>query len=456
MRSRIAVPVASAVAAVTAAAVLVAALRSQVVPEHATTASAAVSLARVVPDGPVVTVPALNAGETALKTEAAVTIASSMSLAHPRSAATSSAPASDVPAGSRLAGGVDTSAGSASSLAVANSASASIAAARAAASIAAASIATASAAAASSRTSEAASRSRASSVAAFSSQASSSSASLAAASSSQASSAAASEAASRLAANAYAAAHPAPDTSEAVSEAVEQAAESGITQSVVVMNKQTGSVTTAVNADIEMPSMSLVKLILAADVIDTAGGAENVDLDTLDELHQMIIASDDSIAQALYDRNGKGAIITRMAIKYGLLGTSPSPQPRYWGDVRITARDMASLLDQLLHSVQTGDWFTEAMQGALSTGADGFDQDFGMNSVPGAGSKQGWGCCLGRVLSVHSVGFTASQIIVVLSTAEYDMPYQRLNTSAQLTRDPGARASVGSVSTTVRAALPPT
>jgi len=305
--------------------------------------------------------------------------------------------------------------------------------------------------------SAAASSAAASRAAASSSQAASrAAASSAAASSSAASSAAAHiSAASRAAADAYAASHPAPDTSEAVDQAVDQAAESGITQSVVVMNKQTGTVTTAVNADIEMPSMSLVKLILAADVIDRAGGADNVDPDTLDQLHQMIIASDDSIAQDLYDRNGKGAVVTRMVNKYGLTRTSPSPQPRYWGDVQITARDMASLLHQLLHSARTSDWFTEAMQGALSKGADGFDQDFGMNSVPGAGSKQGWGCCLGNVLSVHSVGFTPTQIIVVLSTAGYDLPYQKLNTSAELARDPGARASLSSVSRTVRAGLPP-
>jgi hypothetical protein len=204
-----------------------------------------------------------------------------------------------------------------------------------------------------------------------------------------------------------------------------------------------------------VPSMSLFKIIIAADVIDQAGGLGNVDSDTLAELHQMIIASDDSIAQDFYDDDGQGAIVTRVADRYGLAETTPSPEPRYWGDVRITAHDMASLLYQLLHNSDTSAWFTETMQGSLDIGADGFNQNFGVNSVPGSGSKQGWGCCLGDVMAIHSMGFTANQIIVVLSTAGPDVSYTRLGTSTQLAHDPGAQASLASVTRTVDAALPP-
>ncbi|MET3804543.1 hypothetical protein ABIB25_001538 [Nakamurella sp. UYEF19] len=200
--------------------------------------------------------------------------------------------------------------------------------------------------------------------------------------------------------------------------------------------------------------MSLVKLILAADVIDQAGGVANVPSDTLDELHEMIAVSDDSVAQDFYDDGGQGAIITRVAAEYGLSETSPSPEPRYWGDVRITAHDMASLLYQLLSNPDTSLWFTEAMEDSQSIGADGFDQNFGVNSVPGAGSKQGWGCCLGSVLTIHSVGFTSNQIIVVMSTAPNDRPYAQLGTAQELTDDAGAQAAVAGVTRTVDAALP--
>ncbi len=116
---------------------------------------------------------------------------------------------------------------------------------------------------------------------------------------------------------------------------------------------------------------------------------------------------------------------------------------------------MASLLYQLVSNSQTSAWFTQAMQASRDTGADGFNQNFGVNSVPGAGSKQGWGCCLGDVISIHSMGFTANQIIVVLSTAEPDVSYKKLGSASQLAHDPGARSSVASVTRTVDAALPP-
>lgn len=320
---------------------------------------------------------------------------------------------------------------------------------RAAASIAAAARSAASASRATASNAAVASSAAVSSAAA---SASSSAAAAAAAASSSSSSAAASFSAAAVAA---ADAPPAPDTSDAVQASVQEAAEAGITQSVVVMDRQTGSVTTSFNAGIDVPAMSLVKLFLAADVIDTAGGVSNVDSGTLDQLHQMIVASDDSIAQDFYDDDGGGAIITRMANRYGLRATSPSPDPEYWGDVQITAHDQASFLYQLLDDPETSTWFTEAMEGSLDTGADGFDQNFGVNAVPGSGSKQGWGCCLGGVMSIHSMGFTSNQIIVVLSTEANDVDFSELGTAQQLTDDPGAQASVAAVTRTVQAALPP-
>ena len=258
---------------------------------------------------------------------------------------------------------------------------------------------------------------------------------------------------SLAAASKSAAADPAPDTTAAVEAAVDQANLTGVTESVLVMNRQTGTVTTSINADAEVPSMSLVKLMLAADVIDQAGGVDQVDSGTLAQLHEMIAVSDDSIAQDFYDQDGRGAIITRVAQTYGLTETSPAPNPRYWGDVRVTARDLGSLLFQLLSSPDTGLWFTEAMEAAEDTGADGFDQNFGMNAIPGTGSKQGWGCCLDGVLAIHSVGFTAGQIVVVLSTSEPDASSSNLNTAHQLTVDPGVQAAVAAVTRTAAAAV---
>ena len=445
MRMRGVLAVAAGFVLVVGAAVTVTAVRSEAKESGRTTATA-VSLARATATasesaGSTVTVPAL--GAAAQSTPDTAAIASSLA------AASSAADAEASSAEARSEAARAESSSAAASSAAAGSAAASSSAASSAASQAAASKAAA----------ESSAKAAASSAAVASQAAASkAAASQAAASKAAASQAAASQAAAEASAKAEAAsaaAHPAPDTSTAVQEAVDQAADSGIRQSVVVMNRQTGSVTTSIDADRAVPSMSLVKLFLAADVIDQAGGVDDVSEDTLEQLHQMIIASDDSIAQEFYDDDGQGEIITRMADRYNLEETSPSPEARYWGDVQITAHDQASFLYQLLSDSETSAWFTEAMQESLDTGADGFDQNFGVNSVPGAGSKQGWGCCLGSVMAIHSMGFTANQIIVVLSTAQNDVSYTKLGTAQELTDDPGAQASVASVTHTVDAALPP-
>ena len=444
MRAPATVVLVTGLAVAVASAVIITGVRSEAGNAGTQPSTAAVALARAAPGGTPVTVPTLSAAAAPPASDAAEQSAASSSGAQVSAAAAaaeSSSSASAAQAGAMRAAAAQRLA---DQQAAAARAAAKAATARSAASSAAASSAAASSAAASS----AAASSAAASLAAASSEAASS-----AASSSSAAASASSASNSLAAASRSAAADPAPDTTDAVEAAVDAANLTGVTESVLVMNRQSGSVTTSINADAQVPTMSLVKLMLAADVIDQAGGVDQVDDDTLAQLHRMIAVSDDSIAQSFYDADGRGAIITRVASNYGLTGTTPAPNPRYWGDVRVTARDMASLLFQLLSSPFSGLWFTQAMEAAQDNGADGFDQNFGMNAVPGTGSKQGWGCCLDDVLAIHSVGFTAGQIVVVLSTSKPDAAPARLGTAQQLTADPGVRAAVTAVTDTAAAAV---
>jgi len=95
------------------------------------------------------------------------------------------------------------------------------------------------------------------------------------------------------------------------------------------------------------------------------------------------------------------------------------------------------------------------MRAASHTAADGYDQEFGMNAVSGAGSKQGWGCCLGGVVAIHSAGFTAHLIVVVLSTAAPDAEGLNVPEVSAFADDPGFLASVAAVTATAKAAVDP-
>ena len=242
----------------------------------------------------------------------------------------------------------------------------------------------------------------------------------------------------------------------AVKDAVDQAADDGITQSVVIIDRKTGKTTLSINADQQMPSVSIAKLIFAADWLDNAGGGANLSADELSDFDTMISTSNDDIASDYYGYNGEGDIVTRVAKDYGLSEIAPyAKNPRYWGGIEITARDIASLLEQVLVNPKNGPYLSAAMRDSTHYGADGYNQEFGMNAVSGAGSKQGWGCCLGGVVAIHSAGFTANQIVVVLSASYPDADGINVPQVSAFEDDPGFVEAVEASTRTARAAVDP-
>ncbi|MTD16086.1 hypothetical protein GIS00_19290 [Nakamurella sp. YIM 132087] len=235
------------------------------------------------------------------------------------------------------------------------------------------------------------------------------------------------------------------------SRSVLAAARAGVSEQVVVLDREFGQTIASAGSGGTVPAMSLVKLFIATDVLTTAGGPDDLDPVTAKNLWTMISESDDEAAQDFYDTLGGDAIIERTVKRYGLADSTPTPSPGYWGDVQVTAADVASLLRQALQSPVTGPWLESAMLASTDEGWDGFDQDFGMNAITGAGAKQGWGCCLSGVLAIHSAGFTANRIVVVLSTSAPDASSRELGTADGLMADAGVRTAIREVSATAAA-----
>lgn len=249
-----------------------------------------------------------------------------------------------------------------------------------------------------------------------------------------------------------AAAEAAAATRKAVRTRVQQAAEQGVTEQAVVLDRTSGTTIVAAGGDESVPAMSLVKLFIATDVLYSVGGVDKLSASKLKRLTRMIAESNDVIAGDWYGTLGAEAIVYRTVKRYGLTGTYPAPDPRYWGDIRTTAADVATLLQKALASSVTGRWLAAAMQASADEAADGFDQDFGVNALAGAGSKQGWGCCLGGVVALHTAGFTADRVIVVLSTSYPDASVSSLVPAAGLEADPGAQTAMRWVTATAKAA----
>jgi len=109
-----------------------------------------------------------------------------------------------------------------------------------------------------------------------------------------------------------------------------------------------------------------------------------------------------------------------MADRYGLSNTANGPEtsPRDWGWELITANDEVKFLYEMSNDPEVAPLLMDAMTRTTSTGADGSDQSYGMNSLPGDhGSKQGWtdaGAGAASQAQIHSVGWNDQYFVAIL------------------------------------------
>ncbi|MGW5636396.1 hypothetical protein [Streptomyces sp. NPDC003832] len=169
----------------------------------------------------------------------------------------------------------------------------------------------------------------------------------------------------------------------------------GVTAGVAVFDRQTGTFTEQLNADAQFRSASVVKLLIALDVLwnrspDALSAADRARVDT------MLRGSDDAAASTFWSNNGSGAIVDRMVTRLGLTDTArpPSTHPGYWGYTALSARDTVKIYRYLLDSAPatTRDYLLGDLRQSTRCATDGYDQHFGI-----AGSfnrpwavKQGW------------------------------------------------------------------
>ena len=201
----------------------------------------------------------------------------------------------------------------------------------------------------------------------------------------------------------------------AVDSAVAAAAADGIEQSVAVVDRSTGELVAGSGGDQQYISESIVKLFTVAYYAVQAGGHPDDSMAHL--LRTMIINSDDSIESSLWSTD----IVPTIAARFGLDNTRNGPKtgPHDWGWELITADNEAKFLYEMSNDPQVAPLLMDAMANVALTGSDGFDQDFGMNALPGDhGSKQGWTDVgsSGQV-QIHSVGWTDQSFVAILQAS---------------------------------------
>ncbi|WP_051193181.1 hypothetical protein [Nocardia jiangxiensis] len=172
-----------------------------------------------------------------------------------------------------------------------------------------------------------------------------------------------------------------------------QSASPGTQVGIDVVDTTSGATVADLDSGQQFYTASVVKLLIALDELNSRGW--QTDPATTGQLEQMLSASDDDIADTLWDADGGDAIVTRMADLMGLSGTSAPSDASQWGETLTTAQDVVTVYRYLLSTVPqpARDVIMTDLQGAEQTAADGTDQYFGIpDGLTGAdwAIKQGW------------------------------------------------------------------
>jgi hypothetical protein len=199
-----------------------------------------------------------------------------------------------------------------------------------------------------------------------------------------------------------------------------EAAGPGAVTSVAVVDLAGCAELAAVAPEEPFASASLVKLLIALDVLERSPEAPE---ETRRRLRLMLSASDDDVANELWSAGGGPEIVRRTAERLGLRGTRPPERPGLWGTTTTTARDVGLVYRHVVADLPAGrhDLLVDALAAASRTASDGFDQHYGVAAAlagPPLAVKQGWGARSGRVV-VHSTGLVGGPgllAVVVLTS----------------------------------------
>ncbi|AHH16513.1 hypothetical protein NONO_c17120 [Nocardia nova SH22a] len=213
------------------------------------------------------------------------------------------------------------------------------------------------------------------------------------------------------------------DLAQQMQQAVENA-EPGSEVGIDVVDTASGATLAGLDTDQQFYTASVVKLLIALDTMRSAGWQP--DSETTATLSTMLSASDDDIADALWDDDGGPQIVSRMAATIGLPDTTPPDDPEQWGETRTTPADVVRIYDYITTDVPSParDIVLTALGGTTEIAADGTDQYFGIpDGLPGTGwdVKQGW-MTLDDSTTIDTTGLVSAgaqsgrYVVVVLTT----------------------------------------
>ena len=213
-------------------------------------------------------------------------------------------------------------------------------------------------------------------------------------------------------------------------QATADAAAKGADITTVVLDRSTGQRVTNGNGR-GIAIASVVKLFIADDMLLRGPPLSPEDRKLFES---MLRNSDDSAAEVFWNRGGDSAIVTRVAARYGLGGTRPPGNGRWFNTIS-TAADLVRYYDMMLSGAgglprEKADMIVDNLAASAPTGIDGmmpggvYPQRFGIPEglyAEPVAVKQGWMCCIGSDWMHLSTGIIGSDRRYIMAIAS-DQP----------------------------------
>ncbi|WP_433802877.1 serine hydrolase [Actinomycetospora sp. CA-084318] len=199
---------------------------------------------------------------------------------------------------------------------------------------------------------------------------------------------------------------------------------------IAVLDRTTGTLATNPDGATPFNSASLSKVLTVVDALTGGSPVSGTDRDLI---RAALGPSDDDAMNALWSRFGGEDGIERTVDALGLQDTTAPDDASQWGEVQLSARDMAGVLRYVADDLapDARDVVLSALGAAPAVATDGFDQAFGLldpERRDGTPAKQGWLCCVDDRVDLHSAGLTGPDgryVVSILSRQPYGYPEAR-------------------------------
>lgn len=198
----------------------------------------------------------------------------------------------------------------------------------------------------------------------------------------------------------------------------------GVTFGVAIEDRVSGQVTGGANGATPFYAASVVKLFTVTYLLHQQEiGALTLGQGMMDLIPRALELSDDNAEDAFWSTYGGVSLIPKFIALFGLQNTIAPPDPAQWGETKFSAEDVLRVYDYVINKLDPTD--VALVMGdlgqAADTGADGFDQAFGLLDPPRmqtVKAKQGWMEIIGDSVTLNSTGVLGSSddfLIAIMS-----------------------------------------